>query len=277
MTFTRRHLFSASAGLVLAGTAGAVVAPPWRLARADAGQADPADLAKTGPDGDIVLGSDKAPVTIIEYASMTCPHCAHFSENTFPELQKRYIDTGKVRFIFREFPLDALAAAGFMLARCAGNDKFMPVVETLFAKQRDWMVEKPIEPLREIAKQFGFTQKTFDECLANQKVLDSIQEVRDRAAEKLGVEFHADLFHQRQEVHRGPDDRRLGQGDRPLSQGWIRAFRLYRRPPEPPAGTRGSATLPESLDNAAALLRSPARQFILRADAAPLRREPSRA
>ena len=66
LTFTRRHLFSASAGLVLAGTAGAVMAPPWRLAKADAGQADPADLAKTGPDGDIVLGSDKAPVTIIE-------------------------------------------------------------------------------------------------------------------------------------------------------------------------------------------------------------------
>ena len=176
MTLTRRHLFSASAGLVLAGTVGAVVAPPWRLAKADAGQADPADLAKTGPDGDIVLGSDKAPVTVIEYASMTCPHCAHFSENTFPELQKRYIDTGKVRFIFREFPLDALAAAGFMPA------------------QRDWMVEKPIEPLREIAKQFGFTQKTFDECLANQKVLDGIQEVRDRAAEKLGVNSTPTFF-----------------------------------------------------------------------------------
>ena len=119
-------------------------------------------LAKAGPDGDVVLGSDKAPVTIIEYASMTCPHCAHFSTTTFPELQKRYIDTGKVRFIFREFPLDALAAAGFMLARCAGKDKFMPMVETLFAKQPEWMVQKPIEPLAEIAKQFGFTQQTFD-------------------------------------------------------------------------------------------------------------------
>jgi protein-disulfide isomerase len=192
VTLTRRHLSSAGAGLVFAATVGAVVAPP--LAKADAGQVDPAELAKTGPDGDIVLGSEKAPVTIIEYASMTCPHCAHFSENTFPELQKRYIDTGKVRFIFREFPLDALAAAGFMLARCAGKDKFMPVIETLFAKQRDWMVEKPIEPLREIAKQFGFTQATFDECLANQKVLDSIQEVRDRAAEKLGVNSTPTFF-----------------------------------------------------------------------------------
>ena len=194
MTLTRRRMFSASASLALAGAAGALLAPPWRQAKADAGMPDPADLAKAGPDGDVVLGSDKAPVTIIEYASMTCPHCAHFSENTFPELQKRYIDTGKVRFIFREFPLDALAAAGFMLARCAGNDKFMPIVETLFAKQPEWMVQKPIPPLMEIAKQFGFTQDSFDQCLANQKVLDSIQEVRDRAADKLGVNSTPTFF-----------------------------------------------------------------------------------
>jgi protein-disulfide isomerase len=133
-------------------------------------------------------------VTIIEYASMTCPHCAHFSEDTFPELQKRYIDTGKVRFIFREFPLDALAAAGFMLARCAGKDKFMPIVETLFAKQSDWVVQQPIEPLKAIAKQFGFTEDSFNQCLANQKVLDSIQAVRDRASQKLGVNSTPTFF-----------------------------------------------------------------------------------
>jgi len=133
-------------------------------------------------------------VTIIEYASMTCPHCAHFSTTTFPELQKRYIDTGKVRFIFREFPLDALAAAGFMLARCGGNDKFMPIVETLFAKQPEWMVKEPIEPLKSIAKQFGYTEQSFNQCLANQKVLDAIQDVRDRAAGKLGVNSTPTFF-----------------------------------------------------------------------------------
>jgi protein-disulfide isomerase len=128
---------------------------------------------------------------------MTCPHCAHFSMTTFPELQKRYIDTGKVRFIFREFPLDALAAAGFMLARCAGNDKFMPVVETLFAKQDEWLVRDPstaTAKLRDLAKQFGFTEQSFDACLANQKVLDDIQEVRDRAATKLGVNSTPTFF-----------------------------------------------------------------------------------
>ena len=188
---TRRQLSTVAFGALASATAADIMFA--RLARA-AETTDLAELAKTGPDGDFVLGSEKAPVTIIEYASMTCPHCAHFSETTFPELRKRYIDTGKVRFIFREFPLDALAAAGFMLARCAGKDKFIPVVETLFAKQREWMVEKPIEPLREIAKQLGLTQESFDACLANQKVLDSVQEVRDRAAEKLGVNSTPTFF-----------------------------------------------------------------------------------
>jgi protein-disulfide isomerase len=133
-------------------------------------------------------------VTIIEYASMTCPHCAHFSTTTFPELQKRYIDTGKVHFTLRTFPLDPLAAAGFMLAICAGKDKYMPIAETLFAKQADWIVKEPLPPLQEIAKQFGFTEDSFKQCLANQKVLDGIQAVRDHAVEKLGVNSTPTFF-----------------------------------------------------------------------------------
>ncbi|MGB6730869.1 MAG: thioredoxin domain-containing protein, partial [Xanthobacteraceae bacterium] len=91
-------------------------------ARADDAAPSPADLADAGPNGDVWLGSEKAPVTIIEYASMTCPHCAHFEENTLPELKKRYIDTGKVHYTLRTFPLDQLAAAGFMIAICGGKD-----------------------------------------------------------------------------------------------------------------------------------------------------------
>jgi protein-disulfide isomerase len=192
LTLTRRQVLATTSIMAGAGVAGALLLRP-SVARA-AGEIDQADLAKAGPDGDIVLGSEKAPVTVIEYASMTCPHCAHFSTTTLPELQKRYIDNGKVRFIFREFPFDALAAAGFMLARCAGKDKFMPVVETLFAKQSEWMVQKPVPPLMGIAKQFGFTQESFDKCLANQQVLDGIQDVRDRAAEKLGVNSTPTFF-----------------------------------------------------------------------------------
>ena len=193
MTPTRRQFVTATAIFAFAGVAVPRFASPARAE--DTAGPDPAELAKPGPDGDVVLGSEKAPVTIIEYASMTCPHCAHFSTTTFPQLEKRYIDTGKVRFIFREFPLDPLAAAGFMLARCAGPDKYESVVETLFAKQADWvMVQKPIPPLMAIAKQFGFTEQSFDQCLANQQVLESIQAVRDRAAEKLGVNSTPTFF-----------------------------------------------------------------------------------
>ncbi len=193
MSLTRRHFVNSAAPFSLAfaglGAGFALTGP----ARAD-DNPSPADLADAGPVGDMTIGSDKAPVTIIEYASMTCPHCAHFSETTFPELQKRYIDTGKVRFTLRPFPLDALAAAGFMLALCAGKDKYMPIVETLFAKQSDWMVKEPLPPLKDIAKQFGVSESQFNECLANQKLLDDIQAVRDHAAQKLGVNSTPTFF-----------------------------------------------------------------------------------
>ena len=140
------------------------------------------------------MGAANAPVTIIEYASMTCPHCANFHETTYPELKKKYIDTGKVRFIFREFPLDPLAAAGSMLARCAGKDKYFPMIETLFAQQKEWVVQKPMQPLLAIAKQAGFTQQSFEECLANQQMLDGIEEVRQRAVQKFEVSSTPTFF-----------------------------------------------------------------------------------
>ena len=195
MSLTRRKFLSAAAVLTLGATGiiGTVLPPLSTLAFA-ADEPSLEDLAHAGPDGDVVLGPDNAPVTVIEYASMTCPHCAHFEETTLPELKKRYIDTGKVRYVMREFPLDALAAAGFMLARCAGPDKYETVVETLFAKQADWVVAKPIEPLMAIAKQFGFTEESFNACLANQKVLDDIQAVRDHAVSKLAVNSTPTFF-----------------------------------------------------------------------------------
>ena len=195
MSFTRRHFVVSAAPLPIAftGLGSGVAALFSGSARAD-DNPSPADLADAGPDGDIMIGSDQAPVTIIEYASMTCPHCAHFSETTFPELQKRYIDTGKVRYTLRAFPLDALAAAGFMLARCGGKDKYMPIVEALFAKQPEWIVKEPLPPLKEIAKQFGIGEAEFNDCLANQKLLDGLQIVRDHAAQKLGVNSTPTFF-----------------------------------------------------------------------------------
>jgi protein-disulfide isomerase len=196
VSLTRRELLTTGAVLALgAAVVSAGVLPPFTtLAFAEDNNPSPEDLAHAGPGGDIMIGSDKAPVTVIEYASMTCPHCAHFEETTLPELKKRYIDTGKVRYVMREFPLDALAAAGFMLARCAGPDKYETVVETLFAKQPDWVVQQPIAPLMAIAKQFGFTEESFNACLANQKVLDDIQAVRDHAVNKLAVNSTPTFF-----------------------------------------------------------------------------------
>jgi len=154
---------------------------------------------------DLALGDTKAPVTIVEYASMTCPHCAHFSETTFPELKKRYIDAGQVRYILREFPLDPLAAAGFMLARCAGDPggdgtggkdpgKYYAMVDTLFRQQEVWVKEKPLPPLLAIAKQAGFTEESFNACLANQKLLDDIQNERQTAIEKFKVHSTPTFF-----------------------------------------------------------------------------------
>lgn len=212
MSITRRSFFTAGGTFVLAAAGlSAVLLSPLGFAFAGPAatpqteaKTPPADvklveeLKKPGPAGDIALGSDKAPVTIIEYASMTCPHCAHFSETTFPELKKRYIDTGKVRFIFREFPFDKVAAAAFMLARCAakdgGSDRYMAVVETLFAKQDQWVNDHPLQPLENIAKQLGFSDASFKACLTNQTVLNDIEAVRDRAVDKLGVNSTPTFF-----------------------------------------------------------------------------------
>lgn len=164
------------------------------ISPAQAREPSQAELMQPGPLVEMSMGVDNAPVTIIEYASMTCGHCANFHEKTYPELKKRYIDTGKVRFIFREFPLDPLAAAGFMLARCAGNDKYFPLIETLFHHQKKWAVQKPLAPLLAIAKQTGFTQQTFDQCLANDKLLKDIEKVSERAKSMFGINSTPTFF-----------------------------------------------------------------------------------
>jgi protein-disulfide isomerase len=154
-----------------------------------------ADLMAEGPLPDIAIGSKDAPVTIVEYASMTCPHCAHFHAEVFPTLKSRYVDTGKVRFILREFPLDPLAAAGFMLARCAGPDKRDAIVELLYAQQKTWAVPKdPAKALLEVLKQAGFTQESFDSCLKDTKLYESVLKTREIASEKFKVESTPTFF-----------------------------------------------------------------------------------
>lgn len=155
----------------------------------------PQDLAEAGPLGDVALGPEDAKVTIVEYASLTCSHCASFHKNTWPELKKRYIDTGKIRFVLREFPLDPLATAGFMLARCDGNDKYYPITDMLFEQQRNWaFVDKPLDALRQFMRQAGFSQEKFDACLKDQKLYDAVNAVKNRAMEQFKVDSTPTFF-----------------------------------------------------------------------------------
>jgi protein-disulfide isomerase len=186
---TRREFAMSSAAVLVLGALGPLGGSA--LAQTISGL----ELMAKGALDDISMGSETAPVTIIEYASMTCPHCAAFEAQVFPKLKEKYIDTGKVRFILREFPLDGLAAAAFMLARCAGPDKYYPMVETLFAQQPKWAnVRNPVEPLLAIAKQAGFTQQSFEACINNKDQLNKVQQVRDRASQKFKVKATPTFF-----------------------------------------------------------------------------------
>ena len=198
-TLTRRHVLlgAAAVAAIIAGGTGVHLWSPIDTAAAQTStgaDVSMADLLVPGPLGDEIQGQADAQVTIVEYASMTCPHCSHFHETTYPEMKKKYIDTGKVRFIFREFPLDPLAAAAAMLARCAGKDKFFPLIDAFFAQQKDWVVQKPLQPMFAIAKQAGFTQQSFDECLANQQMLTGLEEQRTRATQKFNVNSTPTFF-----------------------------------------------------------------------------------
>ncbi|MFV0298525.1 MAG: thioredoxin domain-containing protein, partial [Hyphomicrobiaceae bacterium] len=155
-----------------------------------------AELAKPLPHGELVLGKADAPVTITEYASLTCSHCAHFHNTVLPDLEKKYIDTGKVKLLLREFPLDNLAAAASMLSRCTDKDNGIKLLKALFKRQDEWAFVQgnPVPALFKIAKEFGFTKESFDKCLTNQKLLDDITNERDRASKILGVRATPTFF-----------------------------------------------------------------------------------
>lgn len=138
---------------------------------------------------DMTLGQPTAPVTIVEYASMTCPHCANFDKTVFETLKTDYIDTGKVYYVFREFPLDELAFAASMAARCAPKDEFFPVVNALFHAQDAWAFVKQPEPaLVAELEPFGFTQDSFAACLKKTDIAEGISEIATRASKEFGVD-----------------------------------------------------------------------------------------
>lgn len=169
-------------------------APPAVAAPRPSGTVDMAKLLQEGSLPERVLGNADAPVTIVEYASMTCSHCANFHKNTLPTIKANYIDTGKARLVMREFPFDPRAEAGFMLARCA-DDKYFPMIDVLFQQQQNWAgVENAREALLQIARLAGFSQESFEACLTDQKLLDQVREVRNRGAEDFGVDSTPTFF-----------------------------------------------------------------------------------
>lgn len=156
-----------------------------------------ADVAKPVSLPDMALGPANAPITITEFASMTCPHCAAFNADVFPKIKTAYIDTGKIRYVFREFPLDIKAAAGSMLSRCIAKDdagKYFAVTDMLFKQQSDWVTKNTTETLTRIGKQAGLSQQAVDDCLKDQTLLDKIVADQKFANEVLKVNSTPTFF-----------------------------------------------------------------------------------
>jgi protein-disulfide isomerase len=138
--------------------------------------------------GDMALGAMDAPVTVIEYASMTCSHCANFHTGPLKALKAKYIDTGKVRMIFREFPFDPLALQAAMLARCAGDKHYFGMLDVLFKNQMKWAkADNPQDALGKIARLGGFTEARFKTCMSDQALADIILQNRLNGSKEFDV------------------------------------------------------------------------------------------
>ncbi len=152
------------------------------------------ELYKISPD-DMVIGDSKAKVTVIEYASMTCQHCADFHKNTYHELKEKYIDTGKIRFVFRAFPLDEPALRASMLAYCSGEERFYKFIDVLFTTQSNWSLSKNYkEILANIAKLGGMTGEEFDKCMADSAIEKRIMQGKFDASTALSIRSTPSFF-----------------------------------------------------------------------------------
>ncbi len=153
-----------------------------------AGSQAPAQAAIADNDDamkEMVLGDETAPITVIEYASLGCPHCANFHTNTYPQVKEDYIDTGKIKFIYRDFPLGTPALAASMIARCSGSAKYFGMIDIFFRSQQQWSrAENPLDGLKKVARFGGMSNADVDACLQNQELLDFIQEKARKGGEE---------------------------------------------------------------------------------------------
>ena len=199
MTMTRRALLGGVAvtALCLALPLGASQAFAQEMPESQ-GNVDMAAALKPGVLPEMTLGEEKAPIQVIEYMSMTCPHCANFHNKTFDAIKTKYVDTGKVRFIIREFPFDPVATAAFMLARSNPQDpkqlaapaQYFAMVSMLFKQQRAWAAPADgnvRNALLQSVKLAGYSQQTFEATLTNQKLLDDVNATAKRGADEFGV------------------------------------------------------------------------------------------
>ena len=192
MIITRRAFTTA---LSLTGLAALAGFSPLRLIAGAMAQSA-SDVAKPVSLPDMALGPADAAVTITEYASMTCPHCAAFNENVFPKIKSEYIDSGKVRYVFREFPLDSKAAVASMLARCIAKDdagNFFAVIDMLFKKQDEWVV-KTKQTLKRIGREAGMSEQSVETCIKDQALFDKLSADEKFADEVLKVNATPTFF-----------------------------------------------------------------------------------
>ncbi len=191
-----RRTFGARLALtaVVAATLGLAACGDAGTDSADGSGGNPA-LAVEHPLGDITLGDPNAPLTLVEYASFTCGHCAAFHTVNLPPLKEKYIETGKVFYIFREYPLDPVATAASMLTRCVSPDRYLQFADVLFARQQQWAFsEDPRAALEAIARQGGISSGQFEACMTDQAVLDGLREVQRHAQEDLQVQATPTIF-----------------------------------------------------------------------------------
>ncbi|MBX3532166.1 MAG: DsbA family protein [Rhizobiaceae bacterium] len=152
------------------------------------------EMLKPGPLPEKSFGVEDAPVTIIEYASLTCPHCRTFHMATWPAVKERYVDTGKVRFVMREFPFDPRSSGAFMLARCSGEDRWYAVVDLLYRSQDTWArVREGTAALKSIMGMTGMSGEKVEACLKDQALLEKITTVMT-TGQSYGVDSTPTFF-----------------------------------------------------------------------------------